>query len=477
MIQLHQFLITDGVTTLDLQNNIDYQTKDYTLPIPALQPSALAGTGPYIPVVQSITLDILGDSPALCWEKFATLLHIIAQAEYWTQNQPINAVRLIAQTTDTAPVVAAYILNAPSPDEAMASYSADLIQYVGGRYSLSDVVITFRRTVWEWINVEASAFTQTAANPGTYVATWATNNPLYSRMRVAFAAKAGGVNTFGATRLNVGAYILMASSADKISIIDSIAVQENPAYNVTDTTNNALGGSVKRIDASTTPGDLLWYPPTLAAIPKRALALYAAVRNNGSTATFTLSPLIQTSENDLSYTTPPLAIQPTIIDASTNQPRIVFLGVAHARFDLSNNFVIKLQVTASVTDAAQSLDIDYLVMHVLDDPWTDRSLVYSSVGSVDATVNSTLRNLVIDPGSSILPTPYPVVVLQSESSDAPIILRGDTYLVSRGASVACTILSTNGDAKWRLYDPYEAQVVDQYVSLRRTPAYLVPPGE
>lgn len=471
MIPLHQFLITDGTTTLDLQNNIDYQATDYTLPIPALQRSALAGSGPYVPVTQSITLDILGDNPALCWEKFATLLYLIAQAEYWTQNQPINPVLLIAQTTDQAPTVSAYILDSPSPEEAMASYSADLIQYTGGRYVLSGVVITFRRTVWE-TGSSASVFSDIVINPSVMSVNWASDSSVYCRMRVNGAGRnPDDEGIYGFVRLGQPAVLLFASNSNKITVIDSVSAQTDPSDPVVETTDSgreALGNSVKRAEARTTPIPITWFLPSSARYPKRSVAVYAAVRNVSTAVPFTIQLQARTNEDMQNILAPPITI-----DVSTVNPRIVLLGVLNARFDLSDDFSIITAVSAGVTNSSERIMIDYIAVHVLDDPWTDRALVYDPVPTSGVTYP---RNMIIEPGSSILRTPHPVVTIVGDTV-APTILRGDSYIVTKGSSVAALLLSSDPSGKWRLYDDDNSRVMRQWMGFRRTSAYLVPPGE
>lgn len=460
MISLSLCYLTDGTTTLNLMDNVSYGLVSFSPVIAPLQESELAAGGPYLPVAQPLTINIFGGTQAACWDNATRLLTLLDQANRWQNDLPVNAVRLVVQTHTANSAVESYILGQTGDDDPLATLEPELDQGVpNGRFVLRGVTLSVLRTgVWEGA-IEATITSTIATNPAVMTSTLASATSNYSRIRLSMS-KSGGD---GAIRSGNFAYILLASSSSKILVADSVGFS-TPAgtSNVADAGADALGGSVKRIQANTTEVKI---SIAVSAFTQRRAAIYAAVRNNSATTTFYVRGEVTDSGVQAPNRTPY-----NEIDTSTTLPRIIYLGMVTARYDQAPAGVCNLYISASQTSAPQTLDIDYAVVQSLDDPFTDRTIV---TGSTLSSAGA-LANVVIDPGSSILRTPYPVLLVNSTSTPYTEPYAGDIYTVVTGGGFATLILTTNGDTFWRLRDGGVA--IQMGVTSRRTQAYRTPPG-
>lgn len=468
MIPFVTCTLSDGTTTLNLLDNIHYGLDSFDFVVAALQQSELAAGGPYQVVEQSISVNVFGDTPIACWDNATRLITLLRQSAMWARDIPVSYVRLAVQTDYSATLVGCDVLGSTGPDDPLMGLEPQIIEPIFGyRYVLQGVQLTFKRSgAWE-AAVENSVTSNTITNPAVMLATFGSSNSNYSRIRV---GGQGPSNTPNFLRFGNYGMVLLANDDDKIKVVDSASFNTpSKVTNVVDTTNDALGGSVRRFEASTTELTPFALIPSTASgwlTAKRRIGVYIAARNNSASVTFYARANVANVNNT------PLYTGYTEIDTSSTQPRLFYLGLVTSRFDLAPSYSIYINVSASTTSAAHTLDIDYVVLHCLDDPWTDRTLVYNNAYSASGA-NAFLT---LEPGSSIQRTPYPLSLLTTAGGNSDSVNpRGDSYVVASGNEQAICVLSTNGDAKWRLQDssPTTAQ---QLFTIRRSLAYLIPPG-
>jgi hypothetical protein len=469
MIPLYQCYLTDGTTTLNLIDGVTFGLTELNIEIAPRQQSELAPSGPYIPVTQPITVQVFGNSPMAAWDNVTVLMRLLSQGEDWQNDIPVTAVRLVVQTDMYAASVEAYVLGQVEPTTPFAQLGAELEQQVpNSRYVIRDVALSFLRSgAWE-TTVEGGISSNTVTNPGVMLATFTTRNRNYSRVRISGSDPA---NVYGFVRFANFATVIVTSDDAKIRLIDSASFS-TPALttNQADAANDPLGGTVKRFEASTTAVTISNAMGTWSVLQRRC-GVFIAVRNNSATATFYVQASItDASGNPTSSSTPTVTI-----DTSTTLPRIVFLGLVTGRFDQSTPDTITVSVSASLTSAAQTLDIDYVCVVSMDDVWADRTLVYGNTTTNGGT--TTVATLLIEPGSSLLRTPYPLsIVTPGNGGPRSQNPRGDSYVVATGTEIAIIVLSTNGDAKWRLQNYLAAATAQHAFTVRRSRAYLTPPG-
>lgn len=461
MIPLYKCFITDGTTVINLIDNTSYGIEAFD-PVPAArQRSQLASGGPYQLVAQPVTVTIIGGTQVTCYDNLTRLITLLDQAENWYRDVPVSAVRLVIQTYQNAPEVYRYILGQVGDDDPFASVEATYDTSVpGGRYIIGGVTLNLQCTgAWE-ADIEGNAGSSVVTTPAVMTATLTSSNNNYSRMRVTLVKD--NLGNDGAIRQNNYATILFASTAAKLAVVDSASFS-TPAgtSNVADAGNDPLGTTVKRLQASTTERSI-----SVSGAPsgQRRFGIYAAVRNNSASATFYLRGEVTDGEDT------PIRTPYYTVDTSTTLPRIVYLGQVNSRYDQAPAVTTRIYWSASVTDAAQTLDIDYVVIQCLDDPWTDRAIVTGNALSSAGDLNT----LLIEPGSSALRTPAPLVFGSFAGAPHTEPYAGDAYLVCTGSTVACVILTTNGNAVWRLQDA--GLTTTNRLLVRRSQAYRTPPG-
>ena len=459
---------------LSLNDNVQFANARFAPAVAERQRSALARGGPYLPVSQTITVDVLGDTPARCWANLAYLIELLDSADrWWNEDAPGSPLCLLVQTTRQSLAVSAVVLGYQESDQPL-SVSDEIQTPAGPRYAILGVQFTvLRGGVWE-ADAETAVVSSLVTNPGVMSVTFPTANPQYSRVRL--KGYYDGIQPIWMQTANPGVLIL-ASDSSKIQIVDSAALTTvNGAATITtqtDTARYAVGGSVRRITAAT--GNTLLGGTLSFSALKRRVGIWAAVRNN-SANTFYIKAEIADA-NHIPNTT----LQ-TVIDASTTNPRIVYLGMLTARYDQTPAAEINLYITAASTNVGHTLDIDYLCLAALDDPWTDRAL---TIGPVPVNVLGTTFNygadLLIEPGTSVLRTPYPLVEASIKAVTDPVITtsmapyQGDPYIVAKGTTLAAIWLSTDSAfANWRINSLSTAQQLR--ISAQRARAYRVPPG-
>jgi len=474
MIVPFRFELTDFANIrLSLNDNIQFANARFAPVVAERQRSALARGGPYVPVSQPILVDVLGDTPARCWANLAYLIELLDSADrWWHEDAPGSPLCLLVQTTRQSLAVSSVILGYQDSDQPL-SVSDEIQTPAGPRYAIFGVQFTIMRGgVWE-ADAETAVVSSLVTNPGVMSVTFPTTNPQYSRIR--FKGYYDGVGPLWMWTSTPGVLVL-ASDANKLQVVDSAAFSTvSGAATVTtqaDTANYANGGSVRRITAAT-GGTKISASLSFATL-KRRVGIWAAVRNN-SANTFYLKAEIADANQA------PNTTQQTVIDASTTNPRIVYLGMLTARYDQTPAAYVNLYVNAASTNAGHTLDIDYICLAALDDPWTDRALTIGPAATtyLGATMNIQ-GDLLIEPGTSVLRTPYPLVEVDTVALTSPshtismLAYQGDPYIVAKGTTLAAIWLSPDPLGAWRINSLSTAQQLR--ISVQRARAYRVPPG-
>jgi len=178
------------------------------------------------------------------------------------------------------------------------------------------------------------------------------------------------------------------------------------------------------------------------------MGIWAACRNNGGT-NFTIAYRALNNANEVAENTAPVSI-PTF-----GTPQFIFLGIAASQRAIG---VINFDLTASA--AAGSLDIDYFVIHAMDDET-------SNAITIDALSGSPL---VIDPRTLSAPT---TLVTMDTAPDRAASYTGRAPM-GRGTVVATTILGHSAGNFWRILNIALAAVLNTTVTIERTTAYLSP---
>jgi hypothetical protein len=454
-----QLFITNGTATVNLiwhsvANRKYLLTRgDWAPTIPALRTSELALGGPYADVQEEIGVNVYGQTIAECLSNLETLTYLLDQADRWNpkRGENVAAVRLQYMPTGGTLLLESVIIGRAGGDETSGvrlppTFNRDL-----GAFVIENVRIRFwRRGLLINPAFETAGTSTSQDNPFVQTITFASNLTVPSPLKLTteFRKTGGGATTTGQTDRAV---LLTARAANRLQIYEAesattlgtnVAVQADAA-------NKARGGSVARYSPGSLTSNIAQNIGTFDTSCRR-LSVWACVRNNSATTTFT----IQVTAGD---TTPGVAARVVTIDTSSLLPRIVHLGIISTR--IANN-VLNLLLTASA--ASGSLDIDYFVIQAIDDE-TSGALVLTS-----QTFGPVANPTTVDPRA--LESPLPLV---TTSSPAVVVSpEGDAFLVSRGQVVAVAWLGTSSNY-WRIVDSANLLLETDLEGYRYN-AYLTP---
>lgn len=458
--------LTDGTTLVVLNDNISYALKSYA---PGAAFRSDNELGPlYADVVDTITFDAIGCTAAEAYDAAAAVNSLLDQAWRWANGETVTAVRLLIQAQQSTLVLPLEVCakgRAPGAGAAPLSLPAQWSAFYG-KYVIENITIQFvRRGQLLYPTAETGASTA-AANPTVQSVTIATPTAISSPTVLQYDYQVAAVN---ANARIERAVVLTASAANRLQIYEAEGgVKTANVTTVADGANNARGGNVARYTPGPLTGQSITFTLSSWDSTAERMAVWAAVRNNSITTT---SFTIQLRDDQTYLVASPLAIGPSSVTAV---PAIVFLGILSNRLAFST---FSLLLTASA--AADSLDIDYIVVQAVDDE-TSNALVITSPFQPSVVVGQVgFRPTIIDPK----PLSEMVALISAEATGTPLNRRalghqGDPTFYTRGSFVA-TMLATGSvspsttPTSWRATNAAGA-VVDTVVSATRYGAYLVP---
>jgi len=429
---------------------------------------AALGRGPWNEVIEEWELNIRGADAATALSNLETLVRLLDNADrFWRLGENVSPV-LLKYTpqgstlfTTANPSQALVIGRAPG-DETNLTLPA-IFNDVGMYYEIRGVRLRFLRT-GQWLNPTAeTASSSVAAIPTVQSATLASTLTISSPTKLTYDFTVAGVPTY--IDSSSPSFVLTANSTSRLQIYEGEAASfAAPWATQADAAARARGGSVIRYSPGALSATLFWAFASFDANARR-VAVWAAVRNNSTTTVFTLRPALWSSAGI------PQSIGPlTTIDASIQTPRIVFLGIMSAQ-----QAVYGLEFDATASAASGTLDIDYLVVHAVDDETSTTVALYSQVATVYAVPVLTpgYTPAVLDPRALSAPTPL------ATAGTSPIVVspyNGDAYIMTKGATVAAVWLGVANPAVsgsfWR--PSTVGSVGSAAITVARSNGYLSP---
>lgn len=453
-----------GTTVLEL-TAMPYAVVSYTSTAAPLNDNEL---GPlYADVAETLIIHVTGCTPAEALGNVAAVNSLLDQARRWWQGEPVDAVLLRVQAQESAigPLDTALLGRSPGAAPAVAmqpTWDATI-----GRYIIRDVQLQFVRH-GQLLNPTTESGTSTAAsNPTVQSITIASSVTRSSPIKLAAEFQESGVPAGGA--FSIGA-ILTASAANRLQIYEAeLGTLGANVASVADVANHARGGAVARYS----PGALatsigITISPAFDSTSRR-FAFWAAVRNNSATTTWG----IQVRTSLLTPSATPI----TTIDASTLNPRVVFLGIVSTQDIIAGGVTgittFLLLLTASA--ASGTFDIDYVVIQAVDDETSaaltifDQLLTASGGAYVPSNLGAGIPTTV-DPQWLSKPVAKATFVDNTGLSTYPLGYAGDPYFYSKGSLVACFLGTIQ--TSWRIVD---GPIVNDIAwTATRYPAYLIP---
>lgn len=449
--------LTDGTTTIDLTDGINYALAGYAPTIAPLRDSELGGgDGPYTDATEQLTCHAIGCTAADAYTAARAVNDLLDQAWRWWNGDGVTAVRLLVQAQDSAldPLYAVVKGRAPGAPPSMALPAA--WSEHAQRYVIEGITIQFVRRA-RLLGVQDTASVAAAAVPTVMTATFATNHPQLSPLKVDFtgAPSSAGSTVIIAITAATGQEIIEAESGAPVGNFTSVA----------DAANSARGGNVARYTAPAVPiAETLTINISSLNASARRFVVIMAVRKNTAADIFDLS----VSYRKVSGATAAVltTTETQRISSSSTSPQLLIFNPASTR-DQPNTLVINLNPISTV--AARTFDIDYVAIIAVDD--NANTILTAAWPSFGANETIEVDPLVLEP------TPR-VQAVTSTSVNFAMTYMGDPGAFGiRGTQVACALYATGGSGtptKWRMWDAAGGAVASLGLSLTRRRAYLVP---
>lgn len=477
--QTHPYLaISDGVTTLTIadgaggQTSFPLQRGVWAPSVAPLRASVLGGRGPYEDVIEEIELHITGADAATAYSNLQSLNRLLDQAERWARGDYVNAVLLrfapqgSTVSSNSAPLRVPILGRAPGD----TSHTPVTLPQTFGETGLTKFVLGVRLHIWRsglWIDsaAESGVSSSGVQQPGIMTATFASSHTTSSPIVLTL----NDLNNSNASSLT-NSVLLATDAANKLQIIEAEAMTATGYTSVADAANDARGGSHLRYTPTGTTFAASGVNTSIGSPSTawRQFTVFAAVRNNSGTTSFRVRAVFQRGSGGPSITTPE-----RLIDVSSTQPRIFFVGTA-VNIETGdgtggyNRFWVEIAASA----ASGTLDIDYFALIATND---ERSAVIE-LPSLNLTLLSPNDDLRVDPKE--LDLARPTVVLLDAASPAsvyPVEYRGDPWLsaISGSATEYSAIFLATQGASWVMVDG-SSNPINLSITAKRDRGYLTP---
>lgn len=471
-VQAFPYLVmTDGTLTVTFADGLGGASSFAPLrgtwaPSIATRRRSTFGRGPWDEVIEEWDLIIKGADAATALSNLETLTRLLDNADrWWRLGEAVSPV-LLKYTPQgstlftTANPATCVILGRADGDETNLNLPAEFND-VGMLFEIRPIRLRFLRA-GQWLNptVETTAQTSNAANPTVQGANFASTLAISSPIKVTADFSVSG--SFGNGLATAPAILLTATATSRLQIYEAESASFGGSLtSVADAAGKARGGSVARFTPVSTASTQFVIDTSGGGFDQtsRRVALWAPVRNNSATTSFTVqcSAVYQNIDTTVGSV--------VAVDTSSLNPRMLFLGILSTRSPVQ-----KIRVTLTPSAAAGTLDIDYLCIQAIDDECSGAVALYGA-GATIGTITMTAPGsdpTIIDPRPLEFPTPINVQTAQSNL----LSYAGDAYLMSRGQAYAAVWLATSGTF-WRMVNAANA-LCDTAFTASRYNGYLSP---
>jgi hypothetical protein len=414
--------ITDGVTTCDLMDGINYSVaKGGWIPnIASLRKSMLGGAGPYADVTEEIGIHVLGATPAACLANLAKLNGLIDQAVRWARGEPVIAVLLQYTPPGGNQLLQAAIVGWASRDESASLNLGARFHMDLNAATIQDVRLQIVRKGL-WLGAPETVVGTAADNGVIQELTFGWTDTTLAPLKLSLA-------TTPTTILDYNALLLVGANAASMQVLDtSIMTPTGTWVDTAETPVTGFGPKFMRLTAAA--GSMSLVSGCTLPSTARQIAAFVLVRNNHATATFTVQAALVTPNSFLSLG----ATQ--VIGTGANQPQWVSLGTLSVPATPSN---ATLTFTASTTTGSPTLDVDTLVL--LD--------VTPGYGGYAIQLKAyQVGTLVVDPRA--LTAPSSLAYAENAGIMKYGTFLGDTFVCNIGNKAATLLLCTY-NTSWRI---------------------------
>lgn len=493
MPQTYPYLvITDGIDTVTIQTGAntlaDWQLTEngWTPAIAGVHRSRLAGRGQYADVEESITVDVIGTTAALCYANLETLARLLDKAErWWRKNEAIPPVLLKyapqGSTIHTSPttVLQAIVLGRAGNDELNGVGQPKNAGETGGvLFEIDGVEIVCRRR-GSWIGAsEAPASAAAVANPAVLTITLPSTATIPGPIELLFT---GFTTSAGTGTVDIPPGFLMVGPNNSFSLQQGEAattggLAAGATYvSTADAAARASGGNVGKLNhnlsAIGAESVLTWTLPA-AFLNSTRMGVYLTYRNNAAIVWTLRAEAFRTATaldnlNVTSYTT---------ILAGPNNPTAIYLGALASRngFDTLRLRAATVSGTGTPTidfDTIVAVDFSSGLTYVL----TQEGMQQTAIGAAFASKNA---QIAVNFSPATLRDPEVRLDILTTAAVLPITASGDTALMANGSVVQAiwyaTHLYNGATPYWTTQNNAGAAILSIGATVTRRLAYLTP---
>lgn len=466
--------ITDGTTTLNLNDKVNYRLKDDTWApqIAVKSKSLLDGRDLYEDVTEEIALDILGTSVANALSNLETLIKLLDQSDDWIDNENVSSVKVKYQP-DGGTVGVLYAIILGTDDNSSLGELPVTYNDVTYLYQILDVKIHFKRKGL-WLTVTESSASSSATPSGDIfsVTLPSSTTPGPNTLKLTMP-------TTPATDYTLSPNILiLTDSASKLAVLEGETFSGTPTFAATSPGAAFLsrGTQVLRYtpaatNTETNSSSTTSVPSLLAN--EGLYAAFALVRGPVAYgATWSVALSFQFNNN------PSIVANAVRIDAAP------FTPVSYSMFAISfGMFAVPVGGTTSIQIFAKStvaggafLDFDYLVFAKVDKAYHALLFNETYVPNVIYGTGATVQ-ILLDP----LTTYKPFVGISKTDGTLKLskTFTGNSYINLGGTTVAGVWMvsgsakASAADNRYRLSDGSDV-LWSAVATVSRSKAYRVP---
>lgn len=431
---------------------------------PAIAPRSIpgvAGASQFAPVADTITVDIVGDTPPRAYEALARVLALVEQGRAWAAGENVNTVEIRVKIRgDTASGYWYALVLGPPGNDPIATLPGQYVS-VGGteRYVIPDVPITFLRS-GRWlrepsVDASSSALTMPAAQWVTFTSPMITQSVSAPTTASAFMSAA----LPSPTALREIYFMLASSTAGLVVSNADTGVPATGFSLVADAANFPPSGNVLRY---TPPGLRVSAPIfTRSTGTSRRANVFVAVRANNTASAFLVGVRIESLDSILTnvkatYDSHFVYVSGTDSVYGNERPRILAFGTV----PVTVPWRLRLRVIEAISPAAGTCDIAYVAVQDADDPMA-------------RVVRIALPSGYPTGGSPILVVPEDIGLQGGSVLDSldPVPFTGSTDFATFGPMLGALLITTQ-NAAWVPNNGTSRLTISYSFSAR--PARLVP---
>lgn len=463
--------LTDGTvsTACELTDLVRYALVSYGPGVAAQRDSLLGGAGVYDDTIDTITFHAIGSTAAEAYANAAAVNRLLDQARQWWHGEHVNPVTIRASVQDSTvgPLSAIVIGRSPGGPPPLALQVAFDEHY--GNYISENLTIQFIRGD-TWFGATQSATSNSAAMPSVLTATFAVAQSIQTPSVLTLS----GPLRRSVLALQLG-YLIVAPQ-NRIEIVEGESTTNTGSATATvtaDATNHASAGNVMRLSNAPATGQLTGTFSANFAANAYQVACFAVLRVNASpnVPALPITAFMQLKRGSFFVNGPSVDVNYAYFGAGWI-PQPVFLGVIDSRLPFET-FLFSI----AWSDAANTIDVDYLVFVALNDA-PDARVVATVINpntytSFSGSLSTSPISVTYDPQALALPAATVTGTSATDGKTEPWSVVGDPFLVSKEANMTGMWLATMG-TNWRPWDSTAAAAISFTLAWSRKVPYLVP---